>query len=261
MSALETAATWEDIESLVPWEDNPRMNDAAVPQVQESIRRFGFGAPIVAREADRVVIAGHTRLRAAKLLGLDRVPVRFLPLDPADAKLLALADNKTGETAEWDDGALTDILRGLREDNPEMSLDLGMGWGEGELEALLDGDPFGQGAIYTAKVESPIYEPTGECPDEADLYDTEKRDELLTRIRSVNLPPDVRGFLEAAAWRHTGFRYDRIAEYYAHAPAEVQELMEASALVIMDFDRAVELGFVRLSKDLAEAYKDDHDEG
>src|SRR5713226_9305294 len=88
---------------LKPWQDNPRRNEAAVKKVADSIRRFGFGAPVLARRADKQIIAGHTRLRAAKLLGLTEVPVRFMDLSAEEAKLLALADNKLAESAEWDD--------------------------------------------------------------------------------------------------------------------------------------------------------------
>jgi len=92
----ETAAVWVPVEQLKPWAQNPRKNDAAVATVVESIRRFGFGAPLLARKADGELIAGHTRLKAALKLGLPKVPVRYLDLDPTDAHLLALADNKTG---------------------------------------------------------------------------------------------------------------------------------------------------------------------
>ncbi|MEC7552092.1 MAG: DNA methyltransferase, partial [Pseudomonadota bacterium] len=74
------------------------------------IKRFGFGAPIIARKEDGEIIAGHTRLEAAKHLRLKEVPVRYLDLDPVDAHLLALADNKLGEVAEWDDLKLKDIF-------------------------------------------------------------------------------------------------------------------------------------------------------
>ena len=72
------------------------------------------------------------------------------------------------------------------------------------------------------------------------------------------MPAEVKSFLTAAAARHTVFRYDKIAEYYAHAPAEVQRLMETSALVIIDFDQAIELGFVKMTKDIAEVFDADH---
>src|SRR5437868_2559191 len=110
----EAAAVWLSVTELVPWEKNPRKNDAAVAKVAESIQRFGFGAPLLARAEDKQVIAGHTRLLAAKKLGLTHVPVRLLDLDPADAKLLALADNRLGELAEWDDEALARVLADLR---------------------------------------------------------------------------------------------------------------------------------------------------
>ena len=76
----EAAAIWEDITKLVPWDDNPRDNKRAIQSVADSIKRFGFGAPIIARKADQMVIAGHTRLAAAKVLNLEKVPVRYLDL-------------------------------------------------------------------------------------------------------------------------------------------------------------------------------------
>jgi len=131
---LEAAAEWVDIESLTPWSDNPRNNKAAVQSVAASIKRFGFASPIIARTENREVIAGHTRLLAAQSLGLDTVPVRFMDLDPADAKLLALADNKVGEIADWDNDKLEEIFLSLREE--EIDLD-GLGWSEKDIDALL----------------------------------------------------------------------------------------------------------------------------
>lgn len=127
----EAAAVWVPIGELTPWDKNPRKNDAAVPKVVESIKRFGFGAPILARKADGEIIAGHTRLKAAQVLGLDKVPVRYLDLDPADAHLLALADNKLNEAAEWDDAAVASILSEYGLPDAELA-----GWGQKELEAL-----------------------------------------------------------------------------------------------------------------------------
>src|SRR5258708_38710659 len=79
-SEAQPAAEWIDIARLTGWARNPRKNDPAVEKVAESIRAFGFAAPIVARRENGEVIAGHTRLKAARLLGLTRVPVRFLGL-------------------------------------------------------------------------------------------------------------------------------------------------------------------------------------
>jgi hypothetical protein len=131
----EAAAEWLPIESLTPWADNPRSNDHAVPEVAKSIKRFGFASPIIARPIDGgglEIVAGHTRHKAAQSLGLDRVPVRVMDLDPADAKLLALADNRLGELADWT-GGLEDILRGLDADGVDLD---GLGWSTEELDAL-----------------------------------------------------------------------------------------------------------------------------
>lgn len=256
---VEAAAEWVAIDEITPWGDNPRDNDHAVPDVAASIKRFGFASPIIARRENGEVIAGHTRLKAAKALGLDRVPVRYLDLDPTDAHLLALADNKVGEAADWS-ADLTEVLRELRAAESDLE---GLGWSDDELTELLatsDDDGALISDQYTAKIEAPIYEPKGDKPDEADLFDSSTSSALQAEIEAADLPSEVATFLKAAAYRHTVFRYDRIAEYYAHAPAEIQRLMEASALVIIDFDQAIERGFVRLSTELAEAYGDTYAE-
>jgi ParB family chromosome partitioning protein len=126
---------WIRIGDLKPWDRNPRRNDAAVESVKNSIKRFGFGSPILARKADGEVIAGHTRLKAAQELGLEKVPVRYLDLDPADAHLLALADNKLGEISEWDDAVLLDILGDLRQQDSDAALVAG--WDDVKIDALL----------------------------------------------------------------------------------------------------------------------------
>jgi len=130
----ESAAIWLPIADLKPWAKNPRKNAEAVAKVADSIQRFGFGAPILARQEDRQIIAGHTRWLAAKKLGLTRVPVRLLDLDPADAQLLALADNKLGEIAEWDETQLAKILEELRAQDVDLAAS---GFGTAEIDRLL----------------------------------------------------------------------------------------------------------------------------
>lgn len=109
---------WVAVADLKPWVKNPRRNDDAVKRIAESIKRFGFGAPLVARKANGEVIAGHTRLKAAMSLGLERVPVRYLDITAKQAHQLAIGDNRLGELADWDDGLLREIMAGFtREDN------------------------------------------------------------------------------------------------------------------------------------------------
>ena len=98
---------------LIPYENNPRFNDAAVDQVAESIKAFGFRSPIIV-DRKMVVIAGHTRLKAAEKLGLKEVPV-IVASDMTDqqAKAYRLADNKTAEAAMWDFDMLDFELDGI----------------------------------------------------------------------------------------------------------------------------------------------------
>ena len=158
--ATESAAEWVALDALTPWEDNPRDNDAAVQDVADSIKRFGFASPIIARREDGEVIAGHTRLKAAHRLGLDRVPVRFLDLDPTDARLLALADNKLGELADWSDG-LADVLRILEEDGADLD---GLGFSDEEMAELLGPDPIEPDGTEddVPEVQSEVHSQAGE---------------------------------------------------------------------------------------------------
>ena len=132
----EAAAVYVDPSTLPPWNKNPRHNEAAIDKVAKSIQRFGFASPIVARTADGRVIAGHTRLAAALRLGLEDVPVRFLDIDEQLASALALADNKIGEIATWDDETLGQVLAELEQDGMDLG---GLGWDEDELDLIVRG--------------------------------------------------------------------------------------------------------------------------
>ena len=91
-----------DINDLIPYEQNPRRNDSAVDAVAESIKEFGFKVPIIV-DKDNVIVAGHTRHKAAQKLGIEFVPViRADDLSEEQVKAFRLADNKTGELAGWD---------------------------------------------------------------------------------------------------------------------------------------------------------------
>jgi site-specific DNA-methyltransferase (adenine-specific) len=113
---------------LIPYENNPRNNDEAVEYVANSIREFGFKVPIVV-DKDNVIVAGHTRLKAAQLLGLEEVPVVVADdLTPEQVKAFRLADNKTGELAEWDFDLLDLELDGIADIDMEQ-----FGFGEPEF--------------------------------------------------------------------------------------------------------------------------------
>lgn len=98
------------ISDLKPYEKNPRFNDDAVPAVANSIKEFGFKVPIVV-DKNNVIVAGHTRYKAAQKLKLETVPVIVADdLTEEQIKAFRLADNKVGEIATWDDGLLAQEL-------------------------------------------------------------------------------------------------------------------------------------------------------
>ena len=108
------------IGDVVPYEKNPRLNDQAVDAVASSIREFGFKVPIVV-DGKGVVVSGHTRLKAARTLGLAEVPVIVADdLDDTKIKAFRLADNKVAELAEWDESLLIKELEELDDLNYDM---------------------------------------------------------------------------------------------------------------------------------------------
>lgn len=94
------------VEELIPYENNPRKNDDAVEKVALSISAFGFKVPIVI-DANNVIVTGHTRLRAAKKLGITTVPcIKADDLTDEQIKAFRLADNKVAEFSQWDEEKL-----------------------------------------------------------------------------------------------------------------------------------------------------------
>lgn len=103
------------IDDIRPYENNPRDNDDAVDSVANSIKEFGWQQPIVV-DKDMVIIVGHTRYKAAKKLGMDKVPVVVASeLTPEQVKAYRLADNKVGELADWDMEKLNTELDGIED--------------------------------------------------------------------------------------------------------------------------------------------------
>lgn len=98
------------LDELQPYDNNPRQNDRAVPAVAESLKEFGWQQPIVI-DRDGVIIAGHTRYKAALALGLETAPCKYADeLTPEQIEAYRLADNKTAELADWDDEKLKEEL-------------------------------------------------------------------------------------------------------------------------------------------------------
>jgi len=125
------------IDAIRPYEANPRVNDQAVDAVAASLREFGFRQPIVV-DADGVIIVGHTRWKAARKLGLAKVPVHVATdLSPEQIKAYRIADNQTASLAEWDFDLLPIELKDLQGADYDLGL---LGFDDKELAKLLDGE-------------------------------------------------------------------------------------------------------------------------
>lgn len=151
----------KEIESLTPYENNPRINDEAVKFVAESIKQFGFKNPIVI-DRNGVIVAGHTRYKAAQELGMQKVPC-IAADDLTDEQVAAfrLADNKVGEIAEWD----YDMLRIELEDLPQVTMeDLG----------FLDSDMLDLDEFFNDYEPEPKKPKTCTCPHCGETFERKK---------------------------------------------------------------------------------------
>lgn len=115
-------------------------------------------------------------------------------------------------------------------------------------------------SLYTSKIQIPQYLPSKNKPPITGLVNTTKYSKLIRQINESNVSDDEKKFLKFAAARHLEFNYSLIADYYAHSDREMQELMEQSALVILDIDDAIANGYMKLSKDIEKILKESGDE-
>jgi len=121
-------------------------------------------------------------------------------------------------------------------------------------------DPSQEEKKYSSKIESPIYEPKYQKPHIMELCDKSKTHRLLKEIDSSDLPIEEKNFLMDAARRHNVFNYEKIADYYAKSSKEMQDLMERSGLVIIDFEKAVQNGYIKLCEEIRKQYLEEYGE-
>lgn len=226
-----------DINKVRGNDNNPRIiKDDKFRKLVQSIKDFPEMLelrPIVVDE-DMIVLGGNMRLKACIEAGLKEVHITVASNLTEEQKKEFIVKDNVG-FGEWD----WDMIAN------EWDTDKLEDWG---LDLPLDYDK--EEEIYSTKIDSPIYTPTEKKPNEKDLYSLDKYNELIDNINKSNLPEDKKLFLQLAATRHIEFNYSKIAEYYAHEEKETQSLMEDNALVIIDYNKAIELGFVKLFNDL-----------
>jgi len=241
------------VDTLIPYINNSRTHsDSQVAQIAASIKEFGWTNPILI-DGENGIIAGHGRLMAARKLGYTEVPtIELKDLTVTQRKAYIIADNKLALNADWDNEILALELAELG----DMGFDLDVtGFAADEIAELLSPDDDEDDSKYSKKIDAPVYEPTGDCPPILELYDKTKYEELTAKIyQEDSIDSEIKDFLLAAAARHIRFDFEQIAEFYAHAPPDIQQLMEDSALVIVDFEKAIAGGYVKLSQVIGNIY-------
>lgn len=239
------------ISSLKAAPYNPRrISKEASEGLAKSLERWGVVQEVVANKRTGHIVGGHQRVAALRKMGVKEVPVVWVDLDEVEEKALNVALNNPHISGEFDDtlaGLLAEIKDGIGPDD----------FAELKLDDLLPKQS-ADDQVYTHKIETPVYKITGEKPKASELYDDSKTKQLAAKIEKTDLPNDVKQFLIRAADRHTVFDFRKIAEFYAHSDETVQDLFEESALVIIDFDKAVDLGFVKLTSLLADQFAEEN---
>ena len=253
--------TMVKLDDIIPYERNNKDHpQEQIDLLVKVISAQGFDVPIVIDE-NNVIIKGHGRHIALKQLKMTEAPcIVRADLTENEKKAERISDNKISDMATYN-------LLNLKLEYEDLKLgnyDLGsIGVFQKELDKL-DKDfnkeaGNAQSEDYTKKIVPPIYEPKLEKkPEIKELFDTSKADELIKEVEASNLSPEEKTFLRFAAYRHIVFNYENIAEYYSHSEKETQNLIENSAMVIIDFNKAIEKGFVALSQEIAAAYQNDH---
>lgn len=246
------------------WRTHP---DAQKNALRGILAEVGMADACLARElpdGSLMLIDGHLRAETAADA---TVPVLVLDVTEAEAdKILATLD-PLAAMADSDAAKLDELLRNMDTGSEALQKLMAATASQAGLYDTLGGDgettDDDEGANsenpYTDKTAVPPYEITGPKPSLADMYDDAKCRKLLSDIDSSDLPESEKTFLRAAAYRHVVFNFQEIANYYAHSDADVQQLFEDSALVIVDLQDAIRNGWTRLTNLLDEAYASDQE--
>ena len=245
---MELKIEYIAVEDLKPYEkNNKKHEDFDIGEIAKSISKYEMIDPVGIWGKDNTIVEGHGRVLACKQLGVDKVPcIRLDHLTDEQRREYAIVHNKSQELALYDFDNLADELADL--DLSDFVFDFGIDTDtEDDAEIVEDEEN-----PYTMNVNAPIYETTGEKPSILELVEDTKTNELIDKIQNSKIDNDIKEFLIKSAQRHLKFDYKKIAEYYANADKEVQELFEDSALVIIDFKSAIKNGFTKLSKRIEE---------
>lgn len=218
--------------------------------IKKSLEKFGAGRSIVV-DAEGEIIGGNGVYEQAQKLGLKTKIVETdgselvvvkrtdLKTDDEKRKALAVMDNSTSDTSEFDLELLT----------ADFSVDELSDFG---IELPEEEEEEEDNSKYSIKIKPPIYIPKKKKkPKLSECVDLEKYNQLKKEIESnKNISEEERTLLLLASTRHICFNYENIAEYYCHCSDDTKSLMEKNALVIVDINKAIEYGFVKYTEEI-----------
>ena len=232
---------YRDIDEVFPYHNNPRKNDGAVEAVANSLREFGWQQPIVV-DGDGTIIVGHTRLMAAKRLGMEKVPVVVASgLTPAQAQAYRVADNSTGGIAKWDWDRLQEELDGLSIDF-DMT-DFGISPDAFKLESLDFGNAGKDRGMYERECPScgAVFDwgELDECPEcGQSVADTDEYSEFVEKFKPKKTTDDCytpeRVYDAVADWVADEYGLDRskfVRPFYPGGDFENEKYPEGSVVV------------------------------
>lgn len=244
-------------------------------KLRRSIIEEGFAMPVAFFEnaGIKYILDGHQRLDIMQGLKKEGYEIPKIPCHEIKAKdynhakkLLASFISQYGKITktgfeDFFDGVDFDVKTEFEFPNLEDNFYDDINLSQDDVSSDLDFDDESSeglteddGNFYSKKVEIPVYEAKGEKPEIAEIFDAEKYKRLCSSIDKSSISDNEKIFLKLAAGRHVVFKYDKIAEYYCHSDEEMQGLIEDSALVLIDFNKAIEQGYIRMVDEIQEQY-------
>lgn len=239
----------EIIANPMNWRKHPEIQKKAMEEVLNNV---GWVQDVIINRTTGRLVDGHLRVEMAIQNNETEIPVKYVELTEEEEKSVLATFDPISAMATADKEALEKLVD---------SLDTDMDMSKFEI----DGKSFDELGVvkenpYSENLNIPQYEITGELPSFDKMVNTDKSDAFIEEIKKSNVSMEEKDFLIKAAYRHNVFNYKNIAEYYAHASAEMQRLMEKSALVIIDIDNAIANGYVKLSESIADLIEEENEE-
>lgn len=270
--AVKSLVERKKIADLMPDPSNANAGtERGLSMLDDSLSVSGLGRSIVT-DKHGVIIAGNKTTERAMDRGFENAVVvhtrgdELVVVQRDDLDLSSDEPNNPARRLAYYDNRVAQV--DLTWNAEQLLADVNAGFdfihlfSDGELDDLLAGiSPPLEDEKYSRKIEAPTYTPSDKKPAINELYNDTRTKQLIAEIDALEeLSAEQRLFLTIAAQRHTVLNFARIADYYAHGGAALQRLMENSALVIIDFNRAIELGYVLLTERIAALVKDEYDE-